>query len=101
MVIRYLDMGRPLCVVGSFKTDAPLPVDPDAELPSPVAAESFETVAAQHPKVIQRSCRIQYGQSFSGLLFESLKLSNELAGGEGCCFFVSIVSNHMQTNYSN
>ena len=101
MVIRYLDIERPRCVVWPFKTDAPLPVDSDAELSLSVAADSFKAIAAQSSKVIQRCCRVQYGQPFFGLLFESLKSSNQLTGGKRFCFLAPIINNRRLSAYTD
>jgi hypothetical protein len=94
VVAGCLDIDRTRRATRPFKTDSPLHIDANAVLAPTVAAERFKSVAAQSPKITDRSRRNQYRQPASGLLGESSVCLDEIATGEAFGFPVATPDNH-------
>lgn len=57
-------------VVGKGKADAPLVVDPNAPLPSPVTAELFQPIAWRNPQIFHRLGSVQQREFLGCALLE-------------------------------
>jgi hypothetical protein len=66
-------------VDGPFKANAPLLVNANGPLSSPVAFESFQPIAGQSSQIGQRDGSVQNFEAFPALLIEPLKRTNKLA----------------------
>jgi hypothetical protein len=53
-------------VVAPFEADTPLPIDPNAELPTSVTAQGLDAIAGQHAKRQQTVGRIENAQPLLG-----------------------------------
>jgi hypothetical protein len=69
-------------VLGPLKADAPLLIDPDAELPLAVSPEGFKAVARQQHQALARDGGPEDHQALLGLLLESLKFPDALTDGK-------------------
>ena len=76
MIVDNLDVERADCPTGPFEANAPLHVDPNAELAGTVALESFETVASQRSQIVKAGRRVKDLEPSIGLLRKSLEFSN-------------------------
>jgi hypothetical protein len=62
------------------KTDAKLPVDSDAVLPSAIATKSFQTIARWRTEFVKTACGVEHGQlSVRGHPQIAIPLANRLA----------------------
>jgi hypothetical protein len=59
MVIDNFDIDRARRVVGPFKADPPLVIDPDAVLALPIALQCFQPIAGQGGEIFQVRRRVQ------------------------------------------
>jgi hypothetical protein len=78
------------CSAKPLETHTPLIVDPNAELPLPIAGEGFESIAGQNGEILQSSRRIQAIQFHSRLPFDAEKAVNFYTAGELSCSLVAI-----------
>jgi hypothetical protein len=51
VIIRHLNVD--CAIFGPDKTDSELIVDPNRMLPSPIAAQRFETIAGRRPQIVE------------------------------------------------
>jgi hypothetical protein len=60
MIIHDFDIPR--IAIAPAKTNAPLVVDPDAVLPTPIASKGLKSIARRHREFRQLANRIEYQQ---------------------------------------
>lgn len=77
MVIHDLDIVR--AVVAPLEANAPSIIDPDAELPLPVAAEGFEPIAGQEHQGLDALGSIQNAKALFGLTGKGLEPQHPFA----------------------
>jgi hypothetical protein len=76
------------------KTNPPLPIDPDAVLPCPIAGQQLQSIAPQVRQIMQTLCVIQVGQSARGLIREAFKGANPSTFKKSIGVPVPKASNH-------
>lgn len=79
---------------GPFKTNAPLVVDANAELPASVALEGLETVAGQSGQVLQRSGGLKSIEFEAGGSLEAGEGLHRFTGSEIPSPLVAIAEDH-------
>jgi hypothetical protein len=95
MVIGNFDVARPVIIVRPLEAHPPLPIDPDAELPVPVAAQRLKSIAGQKHQVASANRRFQNIQPPLGLLLERLKLPYALTGGETLRALIAVLGRNV------
>ena len=95
MVIDDLNVFGAVSSLRPLEADAPLLIDANAVLASPVAGQGFQPVAGQPGQVPQAGCRFKNSQSLFGLMAEALKAGNPFAFGKALGLPVPVAPDHI------
>jgi hypothetical protein len=95
MIVNHFDVFGAGNVFRPLEADASFIVDPNAELPLPVALKAFETIALQRSKVCQAGRCFKYSETPLSLSSKRLKPCDSLATGKTFGPFVAIAPNHV------
>ena len=76
------------------KTNAPLDINANAELPLPAPRKRLQPVAAQFPQVIDACRGVKDCQPLLRLVCKPLKRRDKLTFGKGLGFLVCIAKDH-------
>ena len=84
---------------GPLETDSPLPINPKAVLPSPVALKRLQFVTGRYAQVFQADGRIQDAQPCQGrFLNVGRQSAGKLAVPNLFCFAVAKAGDHVDGN---
>ena len=96
MVVNNLNVRRSWCSVRPLKTDPPLIIDSNAELPLTIAGQRFKVIAGQDDKVPQGCRSLQTVQLQACRSFDSGQRFHPFPSGEISGALVPITGDHTQ-----
>jgi hypothetical protein len=94
MVIYNFNVRRAVRTLWPLETNAPLLVDTNAVLASPIRAKRFQSVTWQRPQILKACCRFQNFKPFAGLRRKTLKVSNKTSIGKGLSSLIAVTQDH-------
>jgi len=94
MIIDDFNVARPCLPIGPFEAYAPLLIDTDGELTSPVTSQRLKSVAGQIPQCAERRRGVQNSKPPLGLLIEPLERPDKCSLSKSLGALVPVAQDH-------